>query len=260
MPPESPANNTGKDVAARRAGGGFTVRIPCPGVLLDAPKLESSKIWTTRRPYRHPVAGGGMSHLQLSSPPGGFRKMLPKFSATLTMLSHGATTPPLCPSQFATSYRRPNFGHRTGSLRQIAVGKSLPRTRFRVCIGAPGGSICRRPGSLALIFQGGQISPPVGIQAGDRRQLVAARRLYSIADVCSCGTTWQHSFSQARSSHIAAAPEAALFSVFVSGMKLLEYSHKGSQSAGNSPQRGRANIMAAKPCRTAKTKAARRIG
>ena len=102
------------------------IRISCPGALLDAPKLESSKIWTTRRLYRHPVAGGGTPHLQQSSPPGGFRKMLPKFSATLTMLSHGATTPPLCPSQFETSYRRPNFGHRTGSLRQIVAGKSLP--------------------------------------------------------------------------------------------------------------------------------------
>lgn len=64
--------------------------------------------------------------MQQSSPPGGFRKMLPNCSATLTMLSHGATTPPLCPSQFATSYRRPNFGHRTGSLRQIVASKSLP--------------------------------------------------------------------------------------------------------------------------------------
>ena len=80
---------------------------------------------------------------------------------------------------------------------------------------------CRRdaldpPGcGLALIVQGGQISPPgCGIQAGDRRQLVAARRLYSIADVCSCGTTWQHSFSPARSPHIVTAPETALFLVF----------------------------------------------
>lgn len=49
----------------------------------------------------------------------------------------------------------------------------------------------RRACGLDLIVQGGQISPPgCGIQAGDRRQLVAARRLYSIADVCSCGTTW----------------------------------------------------------------------
>lgn len=129
--------------------------------------------------------------------------------------------------------------------RQLATncrGQEYPRTRFRVCIGAPGGSFCRRPGSPALIFipgaaearapaaavmlqvrracglalivQGGQISPPVGIQAGDRRQLVAARRLYSIADVCSCGTTWQHSFSPARSLHIVTAPETALFLVF----------------------------------------------
>lgn len=126
MPPESPANNTGKDVAARRAGCGFTVRIPCPGVLLDAPKLESSKIWTTRRPDRHPAAGGGTPHLQQSSPPGGFRKMLPNRSARLVQLSHGATTPPLCPSEFRTSYRRPNFGHWTGSLQQIVAGKSLP--------------------------------------------------------------------------------------------------------------------------------------
>lgn len=65
MPPESPANNTGKDVAARRAGCGFTVRIPCPGVLLDASKLESSKIWTTRRPDRHPAAGGGKPQCSL---------------------------------------------------------------------------------------------------------------------------------------------------------------------------------------------------
>lgn len=77
--------------------------------------------------------------------PGGFRKMLPHRSARLDQLSHGATTPPLCPSEFQTSCRRPNFGHRTDSLRQIVVGKSLPRTRFRVCIGAPGGSddLCR---------------------------------------------------------------------------------------------------------------------
>lgn len=68
MPPESPANNTGKDVAARRAGGGFTVRIPWPGVLLDAPKLESSKIWTTRRPDRRLAASGGKPRLQQSSP------------------------------------------------------------------------------------------------------------------------------------------------------------------------------------------------
>ena len=131
----------------------FMIRISCPGPLLDAPKLESSNRWTTRRPYRHPAAGGGTPHLQQSSPPGGFRKMLPKFSATLTMLSHGATTPPLCPSQFETSYRRPNFGHRTGSLRQIGADKSLPRTRFRVCIEAPGGSICRRPGSSVIFIQ-----------------------------------------------------------------------------------------------------------
>lgn len=75
--------------------------------------------------------------------------------------------------------------------RQLATnwrGQEYPRTRFRVCIGAPGGSVCRRPGSPALIFiqeaaescapaaavmlqvrracglalivQGGQISPP----------------------------------------------------------------------------------------------------
>lgn len=39
--------------------------------------------------------------------------------------------------------------------RQLATnwrGQESPRTRFRVCIGAPGGSICRRPGSPALIF------------------------------------------------------------------------------------------------------------
>lgn len=67
---------------------------------------------------------------------------------------------------------------------------------------------------LALIVQGGQSAPPVGIQAGDRRQLVDAWRLYSIADVCSYDTTWQHSFSQARSPHIVTAPEITLFSIF----------------------------------------------
>lgn len=39
--------------------------------------------------------------------------------------------------------------------RQLATnwrGQESPRTRFLVCIGAPGGSICRRPGSPALIF------------------------------------------------------------------------------------------------------------
>lgn len=39
--------------------------------------------------------------------------------------------------------------------RQLATnwrGQESPRTRFRVCIEAPGGSICRRPGSPALIF------------------------------------------------------------------------------------------------------------
>lgn len=75
---------------------------------------------------------------------------------------------------------------------------------------APGPPGC----GLALIVPGGQSAPPVSIQAGDRRQLVAARRLYSIADVCSCGTTWQHSFSPARSPHSVTAPETVLFSVF----------------------------------------------
>lgn len=41
------------------------IRVPCPGVLLDAPKLELSKIWTTRRPDRYLAAGGGKPQCSL---------------------------------------------------------------------------------------------------------------------------------------------------------------------------------------------------
>lgn len=97
---------------------------------------------------------------------------------------------------------------------RIAGSDLYPGRRRSLCPGcrcdAPDPPGC----GLALIVQGGQSAPPVGIQAGDRRQLVAARRLYSIADVCSCGTTWQHSFSPARSPHVVTAPETALFLAF----------------------------------------------
>ena len=46
----------------------FIIRISCPGPLLDAPKLELSKIWTTRRPERYLAASGGKPRLQQSSP------------------------------------------------------------------------------------------------------------------------------------------------------------------------------------------------
>lgn len=126
--------------------------------------------------------------------------------------------------QFVVSVTGPS-PHPLPCLYRSARRFFLPPSRIAGSDLYPGGRRSLRPGcrcdapgppgcGLALIVPGGQSAPPVGIQAGDRRQLVAARRLYSIADVCSCGITWQHSFSPARSPHIVTAPETALLLIF----------------------------------------------
>ena len=201
------------------------IRISCPGALLDAPKLESSKIWTTRRPDRHPAACGGKPQCSLHH-----LEDTERCCRTVRQLSPCCrTVRRLHPHRFrnlrrATGVQILDTGqaacdelararvspHPLPCLHRSARRFYLPPSRIAGSDLYPGGHRSPRPGCRC------DAPGPPGLRPRSEggRSYAAARLLYSIADVCSCGTTWQHSFSPARSPHVVTAPEMALFLIF----------------------------------------------